>query len=573
MRLLLTFSRSDPRRSLLVLAALILAAAVEGFGLSTLLPLLNLATRQPAATGEHPVPEKVMEPLLSFAGLHPTMPVLLLIIFAALLIKSALLLIAKRQVGYTVAQVATDLRLRLLQALLCTRWAYFTSQPVGALANAFSAEAARASQAYLAGVTMISQLIIALAYVMVAGMTSLAATAVAILLGIMTVLILSRLVRMTRAAGARQTVLLKHVITRLTDIFHGVKLVKVMGREPLVAAMLVSETGQLNDALRRQVIAKEVVSALQDMALMLYVAAGVYVCIAIFSLDISLVFMLALIFIRILTSLNKAQRQYQEMAENESAYWSLLATVKAAEIAREMMAGDKTPHLSGSITMRDVFFAHGAHRVLDGVSLDIPAGKLTVLAGPSGSGKTTIIDLLARLITPQSGKILVDGIALDELDAAAWRRMIGYVPQEAVLFNESIALNVSLGDPGIQRPDIEEALRRCGAWAFVERLPDGIDSSAGELGAKLSGGERQRIAIARALVRHPRLLILDEPTSMLDTASEEAVWQMVAQLRGAVTILAVSHQSAPLALADRAYRLEHGHAVALDLVDSARLVT
>lgn len=571
MRLLLTFSRSDPWRSVLVLASLVLAAAVEGFGFSTLLPLLSLASNQPAS--EHSALGQIMEPLLSYAGLHPSTPVLLLVILIALLIKSALLLAANRQVGYTVAQVATDLRLRLLRALLSTRWTYFTSQPVGVLANAFAAEATRASQAYLAGVTMISQLIIVIAYAVIAAMTSSPATAIAMLLGILTVLILSHLVRITRAAGAAQTTLQKDAITRLIDVFRGVKLVKVMGREPIVAPILVNETEQLNTALRRQVITKETVAALQDMALMSYVAVSVYVCVVVLGLDLSLVFMLALVFIRMLTSLNKAQRQYQDMAEKESAYWSLLATVEAAEAEHEAITGDKIPHLTRGIALCEVVFSHDAHTVLDGVTLDIPAGKFTVLVGSSGSGKTTIIDLLARLMSPQSGEIQVDDVPLDELDATAWRRMIGYVPQETVLFNESIALNVSLGDPDIGRADIEDALQRCGAWQFIEHLPQGIDSSVGELGAKLSGGERQRIAIARALVRQPQLLILDEPTSMLDAASEEAIWRMVAGLRGQVTILAVSHQPTPLALADRAYRLEHGHAVLLRPGEALRAVT
>lgn len=571
MKLLLIFSRSDPWRSMLVLVSLILAAIAEGFGFSTLLPLLSLASDQPAS--EHSALGQLMEPLLSYAGLHPSMPVLLLVILTALLIKSALLLIANRQVGYTVAQVATDLRLRLLHALLCTRWTYFTRQPIGVLANAFAAEATRASQAYLAGVTMVSQLIIVAAYAVVAAMTSSAATGVAILLGIITVLILSRLVRITRAAGAQQTVLQKDAITRLIDLFRGVKLVKVMGREPIVTPILVNETEQLNNALRRQVITKEAVAALQDIALMSYVAVSVYVCVVVLGLDISLVFMLALVFIRMLTSLNKAQRQYQDMAEKESAYWSLLSTVEAAEVEREAIAGDKMPNLSRSITLRNIVFSHNAHKILDGVSLDIPAGKFTVLIGPSGAGKTTIIDLLARLVSPQSGNISVDDVPLHNLDTVAWRRMIGYVPQETVLFNESIALNVSLGDPEIRRADIEDALRRCGAWRFIEHLPQGIDSSVGELGAKLSGGERQRIAIARALVRHPQLLILDEPTSMLDSASEEAIWHMVAGLRGQVTILAVSHQPTPRALADRAYRLENGHAAVLHPCEAPRAAT
>jgi ATP-binding cassette subfamily C protein len=571
MRLLFSFSRSDPWRSLLVLLALVLAAAAEGLGLSTMLPLLSLAGRHPA--GDHSALGRAIGQWLGAVGLHPSTPILLVLIIAALLLKSLLLLGAKRQVGYTVAQVATDLRLRLIRALLSTRWAYFKHQPIGALANAFAAEAARASLAYLAGVTMVSQLIIVVAYTVVASTTSSLATTVAMPVGILTVAVLSRLVRMTRAAGARQTALLKDVISRLTDVLRGVKLVKVMGRERIVAPMLVGETEQLNFALRRQVITKEVVAALQDMALMTYVVAGIYVCVVVLELEVSLVFMLALVFIRMLTSLNKAQRQYQEMAENESAYWSLVATVEAAEAERETAAGEAPPHLEHGITLRDVVFAHETHRVLDGVSLEIPAGKLTLLVGPSGSGKTTVIDLLAHLATPQAGAILVDGVPLNEIDVNAWRHMIGYVPQETVLFNTNIETNVSLGDPAIRRQDVETALKRAGAWRFVERLPRGIDTSVGELGAKLSGGERQRIAIARALVRNPSLLILDEPTSMLDAINEQAVWQSVVGLRGRVTILGVSHQHAPLALADRAYRLENGHVVELTTAAAVRVAT
>jgi ATP-binding cassette subfamily C protein len=117
----------------------------------------------------------------------------------------------------------------------------------------------------------------------------------------------------------------------------------------------------------------------------------------------------------------------------------------------------------------------------------------------------------------------------------------------------------------VRREDIERALEQSGAWEFIRRLPEGIDSNVGELGARVSGGERQRIAIARALVRRPRLLILDEPTSMLDAVTERAVWRSVAALRGSVTVLVVSHQGLPFALADRAYRLEGGHAAEIEL--------
>jgi ATP-binding cassette subfamily C protein len=186
-----------------------------------------------------------------------------------------------------------------------------------------------------------------------------------------------------------------------------------------------------------------------------------------------------------------------------------------------------------------------------------------MLVGPSGAGKTTIIDLLTGLLQPQSGAILIDGTSLQELDTRAWRQMIGYVPQETVLLHDTILHNVTLGDPALGEADAERALKEAGAWEFIAMLPQGMNSSVGERGGKLSGGQRQRIMIARALVHRPRLLILDEATSALDPASEAAICQTLEQLRGELTILAISHQTALVNAADRVYRLEKGQASAV----------
>jgi ATP-binding cassette subfamily C protein len=147
---------------------------------------------------------------------------------------------------------------------------------------------------------------------------------------------------------------------------------------------------------------------------------------------------------------------------------------------------------------------------------------------------------------------------LSELDVKAWRHMIGYVPQENLLLHDSILHNVTLGDPELSDADAVQALQSAGAWEFIEPMPQGIHSTVGERGGMLSGGQRQRIMIARALVHKPRLLILDEATSALDPANEAAIGQTMQNLRGGLTILAVSHQTALVNAADRVYRLEKG---------------
>jgi len=205
-----------------------------------------------------------------------------------------------------------------------------------------------------------------------------------------------------------------------------------------------------------------------------------------------------------------------------------------------------------------VTFAHGTTEIVSDVSFEIPGGAITVLSGPSGSGKTTIIDLLIGLHKPDRGQILIGGTPLSGIDIPAWRRMIGYVPQELNLFHSSIRDNIALGDAGIDDDDILRALVQAGASGFIDSLPAGLDTDVGEMGGKLSGGQRQRISLARALVHHPAVLILDEVTSALDPATEAEIVDNIAGLRGSYTIIAITHRPAWTKIADRLYTVSGG---------------
>ena len=196
--------------------------------------------------------------------------------------------------------------------------------------------------------------------------------------------------------------------------------------------------------------------------------------------------------------------------------------------------------------------------------MTLPAGAFIAVVGSSGAGKTTVADLIIGLLRPQRGDVWIDDLPLGDIDATAWRRMIGYVPQETFLFHDTVMANVTLGEPGISRADVETALRRAEAWEFVAALPDGVDTVVGERGARLSGGQRQRIAIARALVRNPALLILDEATTALDPETEAGIVATVKRLTGRLTVLSISHQPAMQSAADFVYQLDTGTATRLE---------
>jgi ATP-binding cassette subfamily C protein len=249
------------------------------------------------------------------------------------------------------------------------------------------------------------------------------------------------------------------------------------------------------------------------------------------------------------------------MVSEASALWSIREMIDQASAQAEPKGGAVQPSLERGISLERVTVDYGGPRVLEDLTLEIPAGCITAILGGSGSGKSTLTDLLTGLIQPQSGTVKVDGVPLPELDLTRWRRMIGYVPQEILVMHDSVRVNVTLGDPQLTDADVERALQEAGALEFVARLPEGLSTSMGERGTLFSGGQRQRIAIARALVHRPKLLILDEATASLDPATEASVWEAVVRLRGKTTVVAISHQPALAGVADRIYRIEDLQAV------------
>jgi ATP-binding cassette, subfamily B, bacterial HlyB/CyaB len=218
------------------------------------------------------------------------------------------------------------------------------------------------------------------------------------------------------------------------------------------------------------------------------------------------------------------------------------------------------PAIKGDVAFEHVTFRYriDGPEVLSEVNLKVPAGQVIGIVGPSGSGKSTFSKLVQRLYVPESGRVLVDGVDLAQIDPSWLRRQIGVVLQENVLFNRSIRDNIALVDPAAPIERVVAAATMAGAHDFVLELPEGYDTIVGERGSSLSGGQRQRIAIARALITDPRILIFDEATSALDYESERVVHQNMAQIARGRTVFVIAHRMSALRLADRILTIERG---------------
>ncbi|MEU6412590.1 ABC transporter ATP-binding protein [Microbispora sp. NPDC046933] len=213
----------------------------------------------------------------------------------------------------------------------------------------------------------------------------------------------------------------------------------------------------------------------------------------------------------------------------------------------------------GEFEFRSVSLAYEADRpAVDDFSLTVSPGETIALVGASGAGKSTVLNLVIGFLRPTSGRILLDGRDMEELDLRTYRRFLSVVPQESILFEGSIRDNVTYGMRDVPEETLRAALRDANALEFIDRLPHGLDTIVGERGARLSGGQRQRLAIARALVRDPRVLILDEATSALDTASEALIRQALARLVAGRTVFVVAHRLSTIRTADRIVVMRDG---------------
>ncbi|MBI0414733.1 MAG: ABC transporter ATP-binding protein [Nitrosospira sp.] len=538
MKILITYFKLSPKRTVYVIIALLIAGVAEGISLTAALPLLSMAM-----SGENNSSggEKILQ-IIKDLGIEPTALGMLLIIIGGIIFKSVIMLIANKQVGYTVARLTSQLRLELLQAILASRWQYYLHQPIGSLSNSITTEAYRAADGFEHGVNVLALSIQVMVYVVVATFVSWEITIFGFLIGLIVMRILNQLIRAARRAGETQTKLLRSLLSYLSDIINSAKSLKAMARENIASSILSDQTKGLERATRREVISREALMALQEPMLAGLMATGLYLALIIWHLPLASVMVIAFLLIRILTLLNKIQRRYQGLITQESAYWSLRKAIETAKIAVEKNTGTKHLITIDKISLHNIHFSYGTKKIFRDLNFDFSVKSFTVISGASGVGKSSLLDLFCGFIEPESGELNINDVPLSELSLHKWRGLIGYVSQETTLLHDTILNNVLIGAPHLTRIDAEYALRQAGAWEFVSALPAGMETLVGERGGLFSGGQRQRILIARALSNRPLLLLLDEPTSALDSESEQIICKTLVGLAQNLTIIVASHQ-------------------------------
>ena len=552
--------RVQGTRTAWVLALTIVNMAAQGATVALLVPLLRVAG-VPTGAGVVGAIDRGIRTAFHGVGLAPTLPAVLALFIAVAWMQAMLEHLELVQTTHLEQEFVRELRETLYRRLLAARWRFFTERRGSDLTHAVTRDTDRAGAAVGFLLRAVAQSASVVIYGMLAVAISPAASGVALAGGLLLALLLRPALRSAHATGEALSSISADALALVTQHVEAIKLVKSYGAESrtLEAFQAVAgrSAGSAVDATRAH--ARAHVVTIAGSATLL--GAILFVAIETLHLDAATTLVLAFLFWRVVPRLMDVQQSIRFAVHELPGFESVLRLLDAAGTAREVETSDfpVTPMaVHTEVAFDRVSFAYDATPVLRDASCEIAAGRITAFAGPSGSGKTTLVDLVLGLITPTTGVIRIDGAPLTADRLVSWRAAVAYVPQESLLFHDTILANLRWASPGATLAEVWEALAGAAAEDFVRRLPAGLDTMVGDRGVRLSGGERQRLALARALLRRPALLVLDEATSAVDAESEGRILDAIQALRGSITTILVSHREAPLRRAEIVYRLGDG---------------
>ena len=462
--------------------------------------------------------------------------------------------------------VIQTLRNRLYVSICHAEWIFLTKTRSSDFSHTLTVDVTRLGNGANKLIQIVSAVIMLGIYIIIALGLSFAMTILTLLCGVVVLVILKNKILLSRQTGKSETGLGRKLHSIIMEHLSSMKLTKIFCAEERSIERFKRVTGMMME--NTITFANETATTRMWFGIISVVIISFFIYVSVEVVNVSTVTLLLLLFIfaRMMPRISSLQQNFQQLLHVQPALASFLdmenRCKKAAEVITENNASPL--RINDSVCFKNVSFSYlkgEGPDVLKSISFSIPARSTTAIVGVSGAGKSTIADLLMGIQYPCSGEILVDGAPLSSDKIKSWRWAVAYVPQDNFLLNDTVRENLLWFNPGVNEENIHAALTHAAARDFVERLPQGLDTLLGDRGVRLSGGERQRIALARALLMKPQLLILDEATSSLDAENEKRIQKSIEALHGNLTIAIVAHRLTTIRNADQIIVIDNGEVV------------
>lgn len=563
----------------------ILAVFTEAFGIVLLLPLLEGVEGGPS---DPSVITRMLSPLLEFLGIAESITGILFFIAIIILVKGGIRFLEGSYKASLTSSLLQEIKGKLITGYEGMDYTHYLEHNTGHFINILTEQVNRLLHAFEAYKRFVSQVIIAVFYLLFAFLLSWKFALMAAVAG-GTILFFFRSVnRYVKKISRRTSREYGFFHALLVQALQGFPYLKATGQFEFIKKRVEHSIGRLARYYRNQQMAYAVTHALREPVSIVLILLIIIVHLIFFETRISAIIVSLLMIYRALGHTFSVQSSWQqtmnmigglEMVEKELHHIARRQepdngsdkseTIINTEITKATDSKPPTKRFSNHLFFDKVSYRYPGRKdpALRQITLGFDAHQAVAFFGASGSGKTTLLKVLTLLLTPQQGEFRIDGVSHKKLCRDHWRRQIGYVPQEPVLFDDTIAKNISMTDEDHKTSEelnhkILKAARQAHALDFIEKFPNGLSTQTGDRGVRLSGGQKQRICIARELFRNPEILVLDEATSALDLESERLIHQSIEQLKGKMTIILVAHRLSTIRYADKIFVLDQGRLIA-----------
>jgi ATP-binding cassette subfamily C protein len=546
------------------LALIVMLPLTEGAGLALLLPTLETAGLDLRNQGQAGHLARLIWRGFAVVGAHPGF--LALLVLYVLVIGLRTILERNRSVSVWIVQqnFEDDLRRRLYRAIAGANWLFITRSRLADFTHALTAELSRVAECVSSWTMIAGDLVIGTIYLAVAFVLSPPITLMVLAAGALLAIAMRGRTQRIEHHGAE--------LARITNLLYAATDEHLQSLKTARAYGATDRNYEIFADISRRIAATNVATAREQVAVGGWFEIGaalilvplLYVSVRVVKAPPAELLLLLLMYLRVMPRIQSIHLYYRNFINALPSFHNVIALeTRCLAAAEAPPAAIAPPVFRRGIRLEELSFQYNsdASPALRAVNLTIPAGRITAIVGPSGAGKSTVADLVMGLFPPDSGRVTIDDAPLAPGAARAWRERIGYVANETALFHLSVRENLLWARPDAGESELLDALRLAAADEFVRTLPQGLDTVVGERGAMLSQGERQRIALARAILRRPALLILDEATNSLDYDNEARVLGAIEALRGEVTVLMIAHRLSAIRWADLIYVMEEGTVV------------